>query len=179
MGTWRYPSWRYIDRITNHVVYFCQLSCSCNPPPPPPHLPKKAKKQKYSPPWNAHISCMRNSRSAHLTWVNAGRPSRDHPLSIECRDTKCLIRRTMPNRDKNVFHIIAKHRSHSTNVQNKLMSEILDAWADHFDSLGTLLEDSTFDANYRSQVLEDMKCIFHLASLVIHPLFPWMKSLLP
>ena len=58
-------------------------------------------------------------------------------------------------------------------------SEILDAWADHFDNLGTPLEDPTFDANYRSQVVEDMKCIFHLENLVAHSLSPSRKSLSP
>ena len=184
-----------IDRTTNHLVSVLVNSATAATP----HLQKKAKK-KDRPPWNAHISsCMHISRSAHVTWINAGRPLRGHPLSMERRDAKRLLRRAMrrenaqrrhdfynrimdshSNRDKNFFRIIAKQRSHSTNrhpkikVDGRLLtdpSEILDAWADHFDNLGTPLEDPTFDANYRSQVVEDMKCIFHLASLVVPPSF--------
>ena len=134
------------------------------------------KKKKDRPPWNAHISCMRSSISAHVTWINAGRPSRDHPLSMDRRDTKRLLRRATrcenaqrwhdlynrimdshSNPDKYFFHIIAKQRSHST--------------VDHFDNLGTPLEDPTFDANYRSQVVEEVhfpSCKFSSPTLLLY-----------
>ena len=47
-------------------------------------------------------------------------------------------------------------------VDDRLLTdeaEVLNAWADHFESLGRPLEDDSFDSNYLTQVFNDIEAI--------------------
>ena len=84
------------------------------------------------------------------------------------------------NRDKLFFKLVAAQRSTSSkrtpciksnNVLFTDKADILQAWANHFESLGRPLESPLFDNNYHTQVIEDLKIISSMSAEAEPPVF--------
>ena len=139
-----------INDATAHIISILSEAASLSVPRPSPK--------------SAISSAMRQSRHAYKMWVTSGKPGHRDQTSSDRRQAKQQLRREMrqetarrrtslydelmqthTNHDKLFYKLVAAQRSKprtsisSIMVDDRLLTdevEVLNAWADHFESLG-------------------------------------------
>jgi hypothetical protein len=181
-----------IDNLLDHISKVLSSSVP-NTSNPNRNLKRKTR---YS---HGTISALIRSRNAHKQWTNAGCPDPNHILSYERRSAKRILRQSMradrakkrhalyndimssnANHDKLFYKIIATQRSTapksnmSLNINGNIITddtEILNAWADHFETLSQPLVNSEFDSHYMYRVVQDIRIIDSLSQTPKSPPF--------
>jgi hypothetical protein len=156
-------------------------------------VPYKMISGKKRPLWSSEINnAMTESRACLRRWKAAGRPEPSHPLSQTIRTAKKLLRKAMrvrtatarkqlyeklmdatENKDAIFYKLVSRQRTDTAQPSGTLLvndelitnpDDILCAWADYFEKLGTPLEASHFNQPYRQQVEDDIFVISHFGN---------------
>ena len=146
------------------------------------------------------VAAMSESKKAYWEWKEAGRPEKDHPLTIACKEAKHKLRSAqrmyMAKRRENlhkailessvtnnkIFHRLISQQRKSTNsqtsellVNNERISTtegILEAFREHFAKLATPSENPRFDHDYKNMVDNDLAALEALSNRLKHRILP-------